>query len=185
MDEKHTFVFPLEASRREDFYRLHSKTNGADWCYCVAWWVPTWQGWGQRSAEENRALRERLFQRGQYDGYLLYVDGDPAGWCQCGPRDRLPKLLEQYNLPSDPGVWAITCFLIAPPFKKGGLTHQLLTGALQDLRRRGVPLVQAFPRRGKNLPDDDIWTGPEAAFKVAGFELDRDDPVWPVYGKCL
>ena len=149
MGEKHTSVFPLEASRREDFYRIHSKTNGANWCYCVAWWVPTWVGWGQRAAEENRSLRERLFQRGQYDGYLLYVDGDPAGWCQCGLRDRPPKLLKQYNLLSAPGVWAITCFLVAPHLKKSGLTHQFLTGGLQDLRRRGVPRVQAFPPQRK------------------------------------
>ena len=107
-------VVPLDSSRREDFYRVHSEANEANWCYCVAWWVPTWEGWGQRTADENLTLRESLFQLGEYDGYLLYVDGEPAGWCQCGPRDRLPKLLEEYRLEPDPEVWAITCFLIAP-----------------------------------------------------------------------
>ena len=178
-------VFPLDASRREDFYQVHSEANGANWCYCVAWWVPTWEGWGQRTAEENLTLRESLFRLGQYDGYLLYIDGEPAGWCQCGPRDHLPKLLEQYKLEPDPQVWAITCFLIAPRFKKQGLTHQLLAGVLKDLSGRGVARVQAFPRRAPDLPDEDRWTGPETIFKSAGFEVERDDPKRPIYGKRL
>ena len=174
-------ISPMDDSKREDFYRVHSQANGANWCYCVAWWVPTWEGWGQRTAGENRALRKSLFQQSQYDGYLLYLDGEPAGWCQCGPRDRLPKLLEQYNLVSDSRIWAITCFLIAPRFKKQGLTHQLLTGVLEDLRRQGVARVQAFPHRAPDLPDEDMWTGPEAVFKSAGFEVERDDPKRPIY----
>ncbi len=97
-------VVPLDASRCSDFYRIHSPANGSGWCYCVAWYVPTWQGWRQRTAEENRALREDLPQHDRYDGYLLYVDQKPVGWCQCGPRDRFPKLLEQYELTPDPEV---------------------------------------------------------------------------------
>ena len=175
-------VVPLDASRREDFYRVHCEANEASWCYCVAWWVPTWEGWGQRTADENLTLRENLFQLGQYDGYLLYIDEEPVGWCQCGPRDRLPKLLEQYKLEPDDQVWAITCFLIAPRFKKQGLTHRLLAGVLEDLRRQGVQRVQAFPHRATELPDEDMWTGPEVVFRRAGFTVERDDPKRPVYG---
>jgi ribosomal protein S18 acetylase RimI-like enzyme len=178
-------VVPLDASGREDFYRVHSESNCAGWCHCVAWWVRTWDGWGQRTAEQNRALREKLFRQGRYDGYLMYVDGQPAGWCQCGPRDRLPKLVEQFKLNPDPGVWAITCVLISPQFRKQGLANYLLDKVLTDLATRGVPRVQAFPRRGQNLPDEDVWTGPEALFKTAGFTLERDDPRKPIYCKQL
>lgn len=181
----HISILPLHDSRREDFYRVHSEANGANWCYCVAWWVPTWEGWAQRTAEENRALRERLFQQGQYDGYLLYLDGNPVGWCQCGPRDHLPKVLRQYKLTPDRRIWAITCLLIAPRHRKRGLTHRFLAEVLEDLRTRGITYVQAFPSRDRDLPDEDIWTGPETAFQKAGFVLERDDSKQPVYSTQL
>ena len=72
----------FEAALHEDFYRLHSEANEAGWCFCVAWWVQTWAGWSDRGAEQNRQLREALCDQGEYDGYLLYADGAPAGWCQ-------------------------------------------------------------------------------------------------------
>jgi hypothetical protein len=81
----------FEAALRDDFYRLHSGANDAGLCFCVAWWVPTWYGWGERSAAENRQLRESLCARGEHDGYLLYVDDMPAGWCQPGHATGLPS----------------------------------------------------------------------------------------------
>jgi GNAT superfamily N-acetyltransferase len=180
-----TTVIPLDAAHLNDFFQVHGQPNEADWCYCVAWWVPTWEGWGQRTAAENRALRHKLFRQGRYDGYLLYVDGQPAGWCQCGPRDRFPKLLRQFKLEHDPQIWAITCLLIAPPFRKQKLAHRLLAEILKDLKTKGVNRIQAFPRRGAELPDEDAWTGPEAVFRKAGFVLERDDPEKPIYGTWL
>ena len=162
-----------------------SITRPAGWCHCVAWWTPTWgRRWGERTAGENRALRERLFDQGQYDGYLLYVDNRAVGWCQCGPRDRLTKLCRQFRLTSDPEVWAVTCFVIAPLFRKRGLAHYLLGEVLKDLRSKGVRHVQAFPRCGKGMPHE-VWTGPEALFQKAGFQIERDDARRPVYGKRL
>lgn len=145
----------------------------------VAWWVPTWDGWGARTAEENRALREALFERGEYDGYLLYDDASPVAWCQVGPRDRLTKLTEQLALPPDPGVWAITCFQINPDRRRQGLARHLLADVLADLRTRGVACVQAFPRRGANAPGE-LWTGPEALYVAVGFTARVDDSERPL-----
>jgi ribosomal protein S18 acetylase RimI-like enzyme len=178
-------VAPVDTSRRSDFFRVHREAHGTGWCYCVAWWTPTWEGWGARTAEENRALREQLFDRGEYDGYLLYANGEPVGWCQCGPRDRLTKLCQQFRLAPDPAAWAITCFVIASRLREGGLAHHLLAAVLRDLQSRGVGHVQAFPRRGQGMPPEEVWTGPEALFQKAGFKVERDDPRRPVYGKWL
>ena len=178
-------VLPLEKKILADFFRVHSAANDADWCYCAAWWVPTWEGWGERAASENRSARETLFHQGTYDGYLLYMDGSPAGWCQCGPRDRLVKLIHQFDLDPDPGVWAITCFLIAPPYSGQGIARRLLEPVLQDLKSRGVQRVQAFPRRGPGLSAGEVWTGPERLFQGADFSIEHDDPHQPIYGLTL
>lgn len=158
----------LGPERRADFFRLHSPENGEGWCCCAGWWTETWDGWGDRSAEENRALRESLFDRGEWDGYLLYVDGEAAAWCQAGPRDRLGKLVRQFELAPDRGAWAITCFVVAPRFRRRGLARRLLLAILDDLPARGARSVEAFPRRAAAEPGE-MWTGPEALFLAAGF----------------
>jgi ribosomal protein S18 acetylase RimI-like enzyme len=173
-------VHRLDASRRADFYRVHCTANGTDWCFCAAWYVPTWTGWGDRTADENRQVREALFAHGEHDGYLLYVDGDPVSWCQVGPRDRLEKLVRQFGLAPDPDTWAITCFLIAPTHRRQGLAAFLLREVLVDLRARGVKRVEAFPKRGEALDALDLWNGPEAMFRAAGFAVVQDDPQRPV-----
>lgn len=164
----------LSSALRDDFFRVHDEAEGCGWCCCVAWWVPSWDGWGDRTAGQNRALRNELLDRGEQDGYLLYDGARPVGWCQAGPRDRWPKLAKAYHLDPDPEAWAIPCFLILPGHRRRGLARRLLEGALADLRIRGARRIEAFPRRGRDLPDDDAWNGPEALFATAGFRRVRD-----------
>ncbi len=170
----------LEASLLDDFFRFHCDANQGGWCHCVAWWVATWEGWGDRTAAQNRELREQLFARGELDGYLLYEAGEPVGWCQVGPRDRLEKLRQQFALEPDPQVWAITCFLIAPRMRGFGHASKLLDQVLEDLRGRGVRFVEAYPKRGTGLTPLDLWTGPESMFRRRAFQVVHDDPARPV-----
>ena len=127
-------IVPLDAGRRADFYRLHGDCNGAGWCACAAWWVPAWDGWGDRTAAENHAVREALFARDEHDGLLAYAAGEPVGWCQLGPRDRLAKLTRQLGLEPDPGAWAVTCFLVAPAWRGAGVARALLAAAAERAR---------------------------------------------------
>lgn len=175
-------VVRFDEDRRPDFRRLHSDENGAGWCRCVAWWVPTWDGWGDRSAAENAALRESLCDAGEYDGYLAYAAGDPVGWCQAGPRDRLAKLVRQLGLEPDPAAWAITCFLVAPAYRRTGVARTLLQHVLDDLRRRGVPRVEAYPRAHAEH-EGDLWTGPLGLYLAAGFAQVADSPRGPVLAR--
>ena len=167
-----------------DFWSVHRDDEGCGWCFCVAWWVPTWKAFPDRTEAENRALREGLFARGEHDGYVLTVDGEPAGWCQCGPRDRLPQLREMYGLVADPGVWAATCFVLRPAFRGRGLAHALLAGVVEDVRARGATRIQGFPRRGRHDAGE-VWTGPEGVFVRAGFSAVAETPRGPVYERTL
>lgn len=170
----------LEEARREDFYRVHHESNGHGWCFCVAWWVPGWEGWGERRAEENRRVREDLFARGEEDGYLLYLDGVPAGWCQAVRRDRLRKLAAQFSLAPDEDAWAIGCFLVAPPHRRRGNGRFLLSRVIEDLWKRGAGRIEAFPKRVEGAGEMDLWNGPEAMFRKAGFRIEREDDTRPV-----
>ena len=175
----------LQPSLRPDFFRLHSDENGCGLCRCVAWWVPSWAGWGERTAEANRVLRQSLFDRGEDDGYMLYLDDEPAGWAQVGRRDRLEKLVGEYRTEPDPGAWAITCFLLAPHARRRGLARLMLDEILRDLPARGARSVEGYPRRGNGLPAEEVWTGPEALFVDAGFQLVQEHPRRPRYRRDL
>ena len=170
----------FSAENEPAFWRIHDERQGCGWCACAAWWVPTWEGWGERTAEQNRALRASLIEQGEYDGYILYVDETPAGWVQVGARDRLLKLVTQFGLEPDPGTWAITCFLILPDWRGHGLARALLAGVLDDLPKRGATRVEAFPKRGVDLDALDLWNGPESMYLLAGFRVLREHSDRPV-----
>jgi GNAT superfamily N-acetyltransferase len=178
-------VEPFAPERWDDFLRLHSDTNGAGWCRCVAWWVPTWDGWAERTAEENTALRERVCTGGEYDGLLAYRGDEPVGWCQVGPRDRLRKLVEQLQLEPDGASWAVTCFLIAPVWRRRGVASALLAAAADVARAAGATRLQGYPRVGSSLDAADAWTGTESLFTARGFTLVRPGAPRAVYAMDL
>jgi GNAT superfamily N-acetyltransferase len=157
----------LSPALREDFYRLHS--GDCAWCYCTAWHVPTWEGWTERGDEDNRALREALFEKG--DGYILYTDGEPAGWMQAVELLTLPKLASQHELAPQPGDYAVSCLMIPHARRKQGLAHKLLALVLANLKERGAKRVYAFPLPPANGMADDmeVWTGPRPVYEKAGF----------------
>lgn len=160
----------LSSANLSDFYTVHCSDNGTGWCYCAAWWVPTWEGWGDRPAEQNRALRESLFNQGEYDGYLCYDEEErPVAWAQVGPRDRLVKLISQFNLEPDADAWAMSCFLVLPQLRRRGIAQAFLERILDDLRGRNVARVEAYPRRGADLDELELWMGPQEIFHRAGF----------------
>jgi GNAT superfamily N-acetyltransferase len=167
-------------ANRRAFFDLHHTDHDAGWCFCVAWWVNTWEGWGERSAAENQAFREALLEQGNYDGYLLFLGERPIGWCQVGERDRLSKLARSYRLPPDPNAWAISCFFIAPDQRRAGRAAFLLHSVIADLRQRGIRRLEAFPRTGLSLAPHQMWTGPQPLFLAEGFQLEVNDTARPV-----
>jgi len=160
--------------RLADFDRVHSDERGAGWCKCVAWWVPTWDGFGARTAEQNASLRRDLCERGEWDGLLAYDGDDAIGWCQVGPRDRLQKLVSQLGLPADPDTWAVTCFLVAPGWRRRGVARALLAAAVRAARDAGARRIEGYPAAGGSFDDDDAWTGTASMFDRAGFAVAVD-----------
>lgn len=161
-----------------DFYSVNCESNELGWCNCVAWWCSSWKEFGERTAEQNKAHREKLFSEGKYDGYLLYEEGRVVGWSQCGPANRLDKLCEMYKLDLSSSPWAITCFALVPSARKRGLSKEFLNLMIKDMASQGVKHILGFPKKEA----EDPWTGPEPIFIAAGFSLEKDDKKLPVYG---
>jgi len=169
----------LSAGNEAEFARIHCDATGNGWCHCVAWWVPTWDGWGERTREQNAALRAKLFSDGIHDGYLIHAGGDLAGWCQAWRRDAFAKLAAQFGVASDDDAWMIGCILILPEFRACGIAKSAIAQITDDLKLRGARSVDAYPKRGANEPGE-LWNGPESTYGDLGFQIVHDDPKRPV-----
>jgi len=170
MSDLPTEVLPLTAERTADFWAVHGDEHEHGWCCCTAWWSDSFETFSKRTADENRSHRERLFAEGHFDGYLVYADGRPVGWCQCGPIARLGLLRRFHGLDATPpDVVGLTCFFIVPSARGRGLARRLLDDVLADLRTKPVRSVLAFPRAGDGHEAGEVWTGPERLFTSAGF----------------
>jgi len=165
----------LSSANEDEFFRVH----GGGPCHCVAWWVPTWEGWSERSAADNARLRRDLFEANVHDGYLIYRDGVLAGWCQAWKRDAFAKLAAQFGAASDDDAWMIGCLVVLPAFRRQGVATEALEMVLDDLRLRGARTVDAYPKRGA-ADADELWNGPESTYARFGFTVVRDDAKRPV-----
>ena len=169
----------LTSDSENEFARIHCDATGNGWCHCVAWWVPTWDGWGDRSAEANGALRRQLFQDGVHDGYLIYADGALAGWVQAWKRNAFVKLAVQFGAATDDDAWMIGCVLILPEFRTQGVARDALEQVVADLRLRGARSIDAFPKRGASEAGE-LWNGAESTYLRLGFAVVRDDAKRPL-----
>jgi GNAT superfamily N-acetyltransferase len=46
-------------------------------------------------------------------------------------------------------VWSIVCFVVPSEFRKQGVARELLAGAVEYARKRGVRLLEASRRQGR------------------------------------
>jgi GNAT superfamily N-acetyltransferase len=175
-------VSRLSPDNVADFWALMARDEheGAV-CWCTAWWTDTWEEYQERTPEQRHAFRESLFERGEYDGYLAYADGAPVAWMQVGPRDRLPKLVANFDLEPDPETWATSCFLVLEPFRGQGLGREFLRLVVAVLDPRGVMAVEGYARHGTGHEATDLWSGPESVYADAGFTEAKKGPYRSVY----
>jgi GNAT superfamily N-acetyltransferase len=172
-------IHRLSTANEDDFARIHCDRTGNGWCQCVAWWVPSWEGWGDRTAEQNLALRQKLARDGVHDGYFVYANDALAGWVQAWKRDAFAKLATQFGVTSDPDAWMIGCVLILPAFRGMGVARDALRLIVDDLRLRGARSIDAFPKRGASDAGE-LWNGPESTYAHLGFAVVRDDAKRPL-----
>ena len=153
----------------------------------MAWRLPHAQYQAQKGAGNRRLLRRQV-KSGSVPGVLAYVDGKPAGWCSIAPREEFAFLSRSRVLSPVDGerVWSVSCFFIARPYRRQGVTVPLLKAAVEMARRNGARVVEGYPvdpQHGK-LPGAFLWTGVPKTFLRAGFkEVARRSKTRPVVQK--
>jgi len=118
------------------------------------------------------------------------VDRTAVGYAQFGPLSAYPRALDirdRYpGLPESPAPWVVTCLQAGPAStaeERAEVGLSLLTAVCDELDRRGITAVEAYPERV-----DDPWlpsAGPASVYQAAGFERAAGDDRYPVYRREL
>lgn len=152
------------------------KRPDANVCFCLSYRI---------SSKENQALRgpargERVRELCAADpppGVIAYDDGEPVAWAAIHPRAgtsfarnrRIPRL-------DDLDVWSLWCVRVRPGHRRRGLTGPLIDGAVAYARKRGAPMVEAYPvdNRGERVDLTMAYVGTRSMFETAGFQWAAD-----------
>ncbi|MEE1940027.1 GNAT family N-acetyltransferase [Streptomyces sp. TRM 70361] len=150
---------------------LGPKSPGANVCWCLSYRLPS---------KLNNELRG--LARGEYvaglcrgqppPGVLAYDDGEPAGWAAVAPRSdtsfaRSRKIPHVDDLP----VWSLWCVRVRPGHRGKGVSHALISGAVEFARAHGAPAVEAYPLDSGDARVDMTmaYAGLRKNFERAGF----------------
>lgn len=137
-----------------------------------------------KGAANKRALR-RMVKQGRVLGLLAYADGKPVGWCAVEPRENYVVLENSRVLArvDEQPVWSVVCLFVARPYRRRGVTTELVRAAVQHARKHGARIVEGYPvaPRGGKTADAFAWTGLPSSFSKAGFvEVARRSATRPI-----
>ncbi|WP_421743306.1 GNAT family N-acetyltransferase [Cellulomonas sp.] len=155
--------------RYDDFVEVVGvKKPGGAGCWCMAYR-------DSRVPNEERAqyMRDECAQE-PGPGVLAYVDGEAAGWCSVAPRSSYRRLMRSRTIPfvDDRDAWSIVCFVVRPAFRRRGLMHELLEGAVAHARASGAEVVEGYPVAidgGDRVDLISGYVGTRRLFETAGF----------------
>jgi GNAT superfamily N-acetyltransferase len=106
-------------------------------------------------------------------GVLAYVEGEVAGWCSVAPKSSYRALVNSRTIPhvEDDGVWSVICFVVRVGFRRRGLMHRLLDGAVDHAQAMGAPALEGYPvEPGEGRVDQTSgYVGTVGLFEAHGF----------------
>jgi GNAT superfamily N-acetyltransferase len=174
----------LTPDRWGDLEALFGERGACGGCWCM-WWRLKRSEFEEQKGDKNKVAFKAVVDSGDAPGILAYANGSPIGWCALAPRETYPALERSRVLKrlDDKPVWSIVCLFIAKPFRRKGVSVELLKAAADYVRKRGGTIVEGYPvePRTNEMPDAFAWTGLASAFSQSGFtECARRSPTRPI-----
>ena len=169
-------VHAVTRDRVDDWLRFFDRDGFAgnpDWasCYCLEPHVPAPPEMPERLWRDTRATMADRLRGGTTRGYLAYVEGRVAGWVNASFRS-------DYGLygkveaggPAPRSVIGVSCFVIAPPFRRHRVASVLLDRVIADAPNRGASWVEGYPHNAPQAGDAGHFRGPRSMYEARGFE---------------
>lgn len=176
---------PVGPGRLESVEQLFNQTRATRHCWCTAFcstrrqFTTGWYGGG------NHRRFEAMTVAGPHPmGLVAVTEGEPVGWCACGPRSRYTSaltgrssLLADRPRNEDDRVWLIACLFVRPDHRAAGVVVPLLRAAVSLAREHGAIAVEAWPLAVGVRNDAEAHVGREGMFAHLGFRrIDRPHP---------
>jgi GNAT superfamily N-acetyltransferase len=147
---------------------------------------PEWEAAGRSG---RKAMLEAIVEAGPPPGLLAYAGGEPMGWVAVAPREDHAQIGRSRIMRpvDDAPAHAVTCFYLAPRWRRRGLMRPLIEAAVAFAREQGAALVEAYPfdpPPGQRISGG--YHGIATAFRDHGFvEVARRSPARPLMRLAL
>jgi GNAT superfamily N-acetyltransferase len=169
-------VHPVTGDRVDDWLRFFDHdafSDNPNWasCYCLEPHVPPTPELPEHPWRGKRAAVAARLRGGTTFGYLAYVAGRTAGWVNASLRSDygLYRLVDPSG-PEPQSVIGVSCFVIAPPFRRHGIASALLDRVIADASARGASWIEGYPRNKPKEGDAGHFSGLRAMYEARGFE---------------
>ena len=175
---------PATPSRWHDLEELFGERGACGGCWCMFWRLPRKEFDAGKGAQNKKALK-LIVSAGQEPGIIAYAAREPIGWCALAPRQVYVALERSRILKpvDDQPVWSVSCLFIKKPYRRQGVSTQLLKAAIAFAASHGARIVEGYPVEPsmEKMPDPFLWHGIPSAFAKAGFnEVERRSRTRPI-----
>ena len=153
--------------RFDDFATVVGPKTGKNGCWCMAYRNSSLDADGRIAYMQQECSAE------PGPGVLAYVAGEPAGWCSVAPRSTYRRLMNSRTIPfvDDRDPWSVVCFVVRAGYRRKGLMHYLLEGAIEHATTMGAEVVEGYPADSGDGRVDVIsgYVGTTRLFEKHGF----------------
>lgn len=171
-------IFPVTPELWPQLETLFGPQGACYGCWCSYFRLEPKQRAAMDKDEKKQVLKEAT-EAPLPPGLIALDDGAPVGWVQVTPRAHVPRWNTDRTVskpldgddPSDPGLWAISCFFIQSRRRGQGISHALLKAAVAHAKQNGARIVEACPMlKASQSKSIGLFVGSVSVFEKAGFE---------------
>ncbi len=142
-------------------------------------------------ADVRREYAADYIRKGILKGYLAYMDGRVAGWCNANDKNDCLECFGNYFIYGDTApkadeskVKAVYCFTVAPEMRRKHIATALLERVVSDAQAERYDCIEAYPEKG-DLDQYNNFPGYRALYEKMGFEQIGETETRLVYRKSL
>ncbi|MCB0983266.1 MAG: GNAT family N-acetyltransferase [Ilumatobacter sp.] len=175
-------IVPANEASWADVQAVFGTRGDAASCQCQWFKLSAGEFRSTTAAEKAEMFRAQAncgHATGGTSGLVAYVDGQPAGWVAVEPRPAYPRMATmrlqwqgRHEDKADPDVWAVTCFVVRPGFRRRGVSTALAAAAVEHARLHGARAVEAYPKDTSAIgapTSAELFVGTAGMFAAAGF----------------
>ncbi len=126
------------------------------------------------------------------DGYILYSEAEPIGWCQCVAIEYMPYIQHLLNISPEKDHSIVSCLFLKKEYRGKGLATKLVEKVISKCLEEDVAVLYAIPAQDVFFEDCtteykemNAHTGYKSLFEKFGFEMFGQSKRYYFMKKCL